>query len=65
MESKMEYPTHIFTEMNLVFQLILESKIKEKTVMSWSSLKKKEGIFCIVYFVQRRFFLIFVFYLNV
>ena len=28
--------------------------------MSWSSQKKKEGIFCIVYFVQRNFFNIYV-----
>ena len=37
---------------------------KSKTVMRWSSLKKKEGFFCSVYFVQKNF-LTFVFYLNV
>ena len=31
-------------------------QIKSKTVMSWSSRKKKEGIFCTVYFVRRNFF---------
>ena len=29
---------------------------KSKTVMRWSSLKKKEGFFCSVYFVQKNFF---------
>ena len=33
----MENPTHSFREMNLVFQLTLESQIK--IVMSWSSQK--------------------------
>ena len=33
--------------------------------MDWSSRKKKEGIFCTVYFVGRRTFLTFVFYHNV
>ena len=27
----MEYPTHIFKEINLAFQLVLESRIKSKT----------------------------------
>ena len=48
-KSKMENPTH-----TLVLQL--ESQIKSKTVMSWSSLKKKGDIFSTVYFVQRKFF---------
>ena len=52
----MENPTHSFRETNLVLQLMLESQIKNKTVMRWSSRKKKEGIFCTVYFVQRDFF---------
>ena len=55
-ESKMENPTHSFRETNLVLQLIKESQIKIKTVMSWSLRKKKEGIFCTVYFVRREFF---------
>ena len=39
MESKMGNPIYI------VLQLIQESQIKSKTVMSWSSRKKKEGFF--------------------
>ena len=54
-ESKMENPTHSFKETNHVLQLIWESQIKSKTVMSWSSRMKKEGIFCTVYFVRRKF----------
>ena len=34
-----------------------------KTVLSWTSQKKKEGIFCTVYFVQVNFY--FHFFLNV
>ena len=30
--------------------------MKSKTLMSWSLRKKKEGIFCTVYFVRREFF---------
>ena len=48
-ESKMQNPTHSFGETNLMLQLIQESQIKSKTVMSWSSQKKNEGIFCRVY----------------
>ena len=51
----MENSTHTFREMNFVFQLIQESQVKSKAVMSWSSQKKKECIFCNVYFVQRNF----------
>ena len=41
-ESKMENSTQIFRErVNLVLQLISESQIKSKTVMSWSSQEKK------------------------
>ena len=49
-EWKVENPTHSFRVTNLVLQLILK-----KTVMSWSSQKKKEGIFCTVCFVRRNF----------
>ena len=52
----MENPKHSFTETNLVLQLIWESQIKNETVMSWSSQKKQEGIFCIVYYARRKFF---------
>ena len=54
-ESKMENPTHSFREMNHVFQLVEELQIKSKTVMSWS-LRKKECIFCNVYFVHKKIF---------
>ena len=44
-ESKMEKKSH------------KESQIKSKTVISRSlRKKKKEGIFCTVYFVKRKFF---------
>ena len=55
-ESKMENPTHSFRDTKLVLQLIQESQIKSKSIMSWSSRRKKEGIFCDVYFAQREFF---------
>ena len=44
-ESKMENPTHSFRETSLVLQLIRESQIKSKSVMSWSLRKKKGGHF--------------------
>ena len=53
---KMENPTHSFRERNLVLQLIKKSQIKSKTVMNWSLRKKKEDIFCTVYFVRRNLF---------
>ena len=55
-ESEKENPSHSFRGMNLVFQLRQESQIKSKTVMSWSSRKKKEGIFYTVSFVRKNFF---------
>ena len=57
-ELKMENPVDSFREMHLVFQLVKELQIKSATVMSCSSRKKKECIFCNVYFVQRTFFFI-------
>ena len=57
-ESKMENPTHSFRETNRVLQLIQESQIKSKTVMSWSSQNKKEFIFYIVYFVWKEIFVL-------
>ena len=51
-ESKMGNPTHSFREGNVLLQLVEELQIKTKTMMSLSSLKKKEGIFCSVYFVR-------------
>ena len=56
MKTKNENPIHSFRETKLMFQLIYESQIKSKTVISRSFLKKKEGIFCTVYFVQRKTF---------
>ena len=42
----MENPTYSFRETNLVLQLIQESQIKSKILMSWGSKKKKEnGLF--------------------
>ena len=41
----MKNPTHSFRETNPMLQLIEESQIKSKTVMSWSSRKKNEGLF--------------------
>ena len=55
-ESKIGNLTHIFTETNLVLQLIQESQIKSKTMMSWSWWKKKEGLLWTVYFVRMNFF---------
>ena len=59
-ESKMENLTHIFREKNLVLQLIKESQIKCKTVVSWNLRKKEEWTFCTVCFVWRNIFNIFV-----
>ena len=55
-QSKIVNSTHCFREKNLLLELLQELQIKSKTVMSWSSRKKKEGIFCTVYFVWRKFF---------
>ena len=52
----MEKLTHAIRDTNLGLQLIYESPIKNETVMSWSSQKKKECIFCSVYFASRKFF---------
>ena len=60
-ESKMENLPHSFREMNLLLRHMQEWQIKSKTVMSWSSQKKKEGTFCAIYFVRKEFSLIFVF----
>ena len=45
-ESTMENLLHSFWETFLVLQLIQESQFKSKTVINWSSWKKKDGIFC-------------------
>ena len=59
----MENPTCNAKETNLVLQLIQEPLIKSKTVMSWHSQKKKEGIF-VPFILSYGHFLIFLFYLN-
>ena len=59
-ESKMKNPTYSFRETVLVTKLIWELQIKRKAVMSWSSRKKKEDVFCTVYLVRRNFFNIYV-----
>ena len=46
--SKIENPIHTVKEINIVLQIIQESQVKNKTVMSWSSRKKKECIFFIL-----------------
>ena len=51
----MENPMQTFRETNLVHQLILESRIKNKMVMSWCSRKRKDCIFYNIYFVLRKF----------
>ena len=53
-ESKMENPTHTFKATNL--QLIYKLRIKSKTLMKWSSQKKKWCIDFNVYLVQRKCF---------
>ena len=47
----MENPKHRFSKTNCVLQLILESQIKSKTVMSWSLRKKRK---------KRDFFVLFI-----
>ena len=42
-----------------------ESQIQSRTVMSWGSRKKNEGIFYTVYFAWKGIFLRFVFYFDV
>ena len=53
-ESKMGNPTHNFRETNLELQLMYKLQVKSKTVLSWCSRKKKEGNFCIAYFLGRK-----------
>ena len=55
-ESKMENPKHRFRYTNLALQLIKESQIKSKTVMSWSSGRKKRRFFVPFIFTEERFF---------
>ena len=48
MESKVEHPTQSYRETSFVLPLIYGSQTKSKTVVNWSSWKKKEGIFCVL-----------------
>ena len=64
MESKMENHT-VFREMDLVLQLIQESQIKSKPVMSWSLEKKKREDLFYHLFCPKEIFLTLLFYLNV
>ena len=59
-ELKMENPAYSFRETNLVLQCIKESQIKCKTVMSWSTQKKKRGHFLYRLFCLKDFLKIFV-----
>ena len=63
----MKNVTHSFRDTNFasVLQLKEESQIKSETVMSSSSRKEKENIFCTVYFAWKKIFLTFEFCLNV
>ena len=57
----MESPTHNFRETDLVFELILESQIKSKAVMSCSSQRKKRTFFVPFFvFCPKEIFLTFV-----
>ena len=59
-ESKIEHPTHSFRETNLVLQSI---KIKNKTVMSWSS-RNKTRAFLLSFILLKGHFLALGFYLT-
>ena len=60
---KYKLPHIVLERRTLCFSSYKNHKLKVK--LSQSSRRKKEGIFCTVYFVRRKFFLTFVFYLNV
>ena len=55
LKAKMQNPTYCFRERNLVPQL-LELQINSKTVMSWSSQKKKTAFFVPFILSERNFF---------
>ena len=56
MESKMENPQTVLEKRTLRFSSYKNLKLKGKTMMGWSSRKRKEEIFCTVYFVRREIF---------
>ena len=62
-ELKIENTTHSFRDTNLALQLIQDSQIKSKTVMSWSLAKAKT--FFVPVILSEEIFFKFVFYLNV
>ena len=62
-ESKMENPIHRFRQKNLLLQLISQSQIRSKTVMSWTPQKKKREFF-VPFILSEENFLTFVFYLG-
>ena len=51
---KWKIPHTILERQNLCISSYKNRKLKIK-LMSWSLQKKKEGIFCVVYFVRRQF----------
>ena len=59
----MENPTYAFRDTNLVSQLIKELRIKSKTVMSWSSRKKKWYFF--VKFILSQYILYWINFQNI
>ena len=49
---KWKIPPTILERRTLCFRSYKNHKLKSKTVVSWTSPKKKEGIFCTVYFLK-------------
>ena len=56
MKLKIENPTNAFRQPNLMLQLIKESRINSKTVMSLSFLEKKERMFVMFILLEVNFF---------
>ena len=50
-ESKRKNPIPCFRKTNYALRPIKKLEIKCKTMISWSSQKKKKVIFCTIYFV--------------
>ena len=57
----MKNPTHPFSETNIVLQLVQESRVKSKTVISCILWKKKDNIFYQRLFCSKESFLTFAF----
>ena len=62
-ESKMENSTHTFQEMNLLLQLILESRIKSETELELAKEIRVQFLYHLL--CPKEIFLTYVFYLNV